>query len=56
MGVVHMRYLLTSVAFFLISSFAYATPVLAPAPETDLGLASMVMVAGAAFLVARKRR
>ena len=46
-----MRYL-TSVAFLMIPVVANATPVPAPSPETDLGLASFVMVAGAAFLAA----
>jgi hypothetical protein len=50
-----MKYL-TSLAFVLVASAAYATPVLAPSPETDLGLASFVMVAGAAILARRLRR
>jgi len=50
-----MRYL-TSLAFFLIPVAAFAIPRPAPSPETDLGLASFVMVAGAAFLVRRLRR
>jgi hypothetical protein len=49
-----MRYL-TSLAFFLIPAAAFATPMV-PSPETDLGLASFVMVAGAAFLARRLRR
>jgi hypothetical protein len=50
-----MRYL-TSLVFFLIPAAAFATPVVGPSPETDLGLASFVMVAGAAFLARRLRR
>ncbi len=50
-----MRYL-TSVVFLMLPVVANATPVLAPSPETDLGLASFVMVAGAAFLARRLRR
>jgi LPXTG-motif cell wall-anchored protein len=51
-----MRYLLTSVAFILVSSAAYAVPALrAPAPEMDLGLAGLAMVAAAAFLTRRRR-
>lgn len=49
-----MRYLLTLVVFLLGVSKAYAVP--APSPESDLGLASIVMVAGAAFLAYRLRR
>jgi len=53
-----MRYVLASVAFFLVSSGAYAgfsPPNAAPAPEMDLGIAGLVMVAGAAFLARRRR-
>lgn len=49
-----MRYLLTLVVFLLGVSKAYAVP--APSPESDLGFASIVMVAGAAFLAYRLRR
>jgi hypothetical protein len=55
-GAILMRSLI-SLAFFLIpaaASFASVRP--APSPETDLGLASFAMVAGAAFLVRRLRR
>jgi len=50
-----MRYL-TSLAFLMIPVAASASVVPAPSPETDLGLASFVMVAGAAFLARRLRR
>jgi hypothetical protein len=50
-----MRYL-TSLAFFLIPTAGFAVSSIAPSPETDLGLASFVMVAGAAFLARRLRR
>ena len=53
-----MRYLLASVAFFLISGTAYAVavlPAVAPAPEMDFGIAGLVIVAGAAFLARRRR-
>ena len=50
-----MRHLLTSVAFYLCVSQAYAV-VRGPSPEADLGLASIAMVAGAAFLAHRLRR
>ena len=52
-----MRYLLTSLAFFLLSGAAYATPAppAAPAPEMDLGIAGLAMVAAAAFLARRRR-
>ena len=50
-----MKYL-TALAFVLVAGTAYATPVPVPSPETDLGLASFVMVAGAAFLAHRLRR
>jgi hypothetical protein len=49
-----MRYL-TSLAFFMIPAAAYAV-VKVPSPETDLGVASFIMVAGAAFLARRLRR
>jgi hypothetical protein len=55
-GEISMRYLLTSAAFFLCVSQAYAVPVNGPSPEADLGLASIAMVAGAAFLAHRLRR
>jgi LPXTG-motif cell wall-anchored protein len=52
-----MRYIIACAAFFLASGAAYATPALpiAPAPEMDLGIAGLVMVAGAAFLARRRR-
>jgi hypothetical protein len=51
-----MRYLLTSIAF-LFSSAAYAnTTPIGPSPESDIGLASIAMVAAAAFLAHRMRR
>jgi len=51
-----MRYLLTSVAFFLVSSAAYAAAVpRTPSPEMDLGIAGLAMVAGAAYLARRRR-
>ena len=50
-----MRYLLISLAFLFVgANQAYAVP--APAPEADLGLAGLAMVAGAAFLALRRRR
>ena len=55
-GVISMRYLLTFVAFLFGVSQAYAATVPGPSPESDLGLASIVMVAGAAFLAYRLRR
>jgi LPXTG-motif cell wall-anchored protein len=51
-----MKRLLTSVGFLLVPAAAYATPVFVPSPEMDMGLAGMVMVAGAAFLTLRRRR
>ena len=55
-----MRYLLTSMAFVLISGAAYAGELppqtIAPAPGMDLGIAGLVMVAGAAFIARRRRR
>ena len=50
-----MRYLLTTLAFLLGAGQALAQN-LAPAPESDLGLAAIVMVAGAAYLAYRFRR
>jgi hypothetical protein len=52
-----MRYLVSSLAIFLVASpaFAQTAPNGAPSPEMDLGLAAIVMLAGAAFL-ARLRR
>ena len=51
-----MRYLMTSVAFFLVSSAAYAVPERrTPSPEMDIGIAGLAMVAAAAFLVRRRR-
>jgi hypothetical protein len=59
-GVAFMRYLhfLTSLAFLLGASQAQAQTAtrLGPSPESDLGLAGFVMVAGAAFLAYRLRR
>ena len=51
-----MRYLLISVAFLLGASQAYAQVAPGPSPEADLGLASLAMVAAAAFLASRFRR
>jgi len=48
--------LLTLIALLFGVSQAYAVPALGPSPESDLGLASIVMVAGAAFLAHRLRR
>jgi hypothetical protein len=53
--VTRMRYLLISVAFLFGASQAQAQ-VAAPSPESDLGLASLAMVAAAAFLAYRLRR
>jgi hypothetical protein len=51
-----MRYL-TSLALFLVPAAAYAVATRpAPSPEMDLGAASFVMIAGAAFLARRLRR
>ena len=55
-GAISMRHLLTSVAFYLCVSQAHALANRAPSPEADLGLASIAMVAGAAFLAHRLRR
>jgi hypothetical protein len=51
-----MRCLLSSLAFVMASSAAYAGfgAVIVPARELDLGLAGLVMVAGAAFLARRR--
>jgi hypothetical protein len=43
-------------AFLLGASQAYALSRPGPSPESDLGLASIVMVAGAAYLAYRLRR
>jgi hypothetical protein len=53
-----MRYLLLAGTFFLVSSAAYAKQKLAigPSPEIDLGVAGLVMIAGAAFLARRLGR
>ena len=51
-----MRYFLTSLPILLIASSAYAQVLNGPSPEFDLGLASIVMVVGAAFLAYRLRR
>jgi hypothetical protein len=52
-----MRYVLISLAFLLGASQAQAQIAnLGPSPESDLGLASIVMVAAAAFLAYRFRR
>ena len=53
--VARMRYLLISLAF-LFEVVHAAAQVLAPSPESDLGLASLAMVAAAAFLAYRLRR
>jgi LPXTG-motif cell wall-anchored protein len=50
-----MRSLVTAVAFLMVSSAAYAVPLRIPSPEMDLGVAGLVMVAGAAFLAYRRR-
>jgi hypothetical protein len=50
-----MRYVLVSLAFLFGASQAQAQN-LGPSPESDLGLASIVMVAAAAFLAYRFRR
>lgn len=50
-----MKYLVTALAFFLVAGPAYASIRAAPSPEMDFGLASLVMVAGAAYLAARRR-
>jgi MYXO-CTERM domain-containing protein len=50
-----MRYILTSLAFFLVSGLTQAS-VAVPSPEMDLGPAGFVMVAGAAYLARRRRR
>jgi MYXO-CTERM domain-containing protein len=53
----NMRYLVMTLAFFLVSVSAHAVAAPhGPSPEMDFGLASLVMVAGAAFLAARRRR
>jgi hypothetical protein len=51
-----MRYLLTSLAILLGATQAYALPVIGPSPESDIGLASIAMVAAAAFFAYRIRR
>ena len=52
-----MRYLVSSLALLLISSPAFAqVAAKVPSPEMDLGLAGLVMIAGAAFLALRRRR
>ncbi len=49
--------LLVTASLFLISGSAMAgsEPVPGPSPEFDLGLAGLVMVAGAAYLAYRRR-
>jgi hypothetical protein len=54
-GEAPMRYVLVSLAFLFGASQAQAQN-LGPSPESDLGLASIVMVAAAAFLAYRFRR
>jgi hypothetical protein len=49
-----MRTILASLVLLLVPGVAYAVPV--PSPEMDVGIAGLVMVAGAAFLVACRRR
>jgi hypothetical protein len=52
-----MRYSLISLAFFFGAGQAFAGPTVpGPSPESDLGLASIVMVAAAAFLAYGRRR
>jgi hypothetical protein len=53
-----MRYLPISLAFLFGASQAYAgaAGVPGPSPESDLGLASLVMVAAAGFLAYGLRR
>ena len=50
-----MRYFLISLAL-LFGSQAHAQVANGPSPESDLGLASLAMVAAAAFLAYRLRR
>jgi hypothetical protein len=51
-----MRYFLTSLALLFGAGQALAQTKPGPSPESDLGLASIVMVVGAAFLAYRLRR
>ncbi len=52
-----MRYLPISLAFVFGAGQAFAGPTVpGPSPESDLGLASIVMVAAAAFLAYGLRR
>jgi uncharacterized protein (TIGR03382 family) len=51
-----MRYIIPSLAFLLASSPALAVPLVVPSPEMDLGLSAVVMAAGAAYWVRRRRR
>jgi hypothetical protein len=51
-----MRYYLFSLAFLFGASQALAQTRPGPSPESDLGLASLAMVAAAAFLAYRFRR
>jgi hypothetical protein len=51
-----MRYLVLSFTFLLVGASQAGAVALAPSPEADLGLASLAMVAGAAFLAHRLRR
>jgi hypothetical protein len=52
-----MRYLLISLAFLFGAGQAFAGDVIpGPSPESDLGLASLVMVAAAGFLAYGLRR
>ena len=50
-----MRAVVASIAFFIIASPAVAIMAV-PSPEMDMSLTAFAMVAGAAFLVRRKRR
>jgi uncharacterized protein (TIGR03382 family) len=52
-----MRYIISSLAILLTSNAALAGVVgIAPSPEIDLGLSAVVMAAGAAYWVRRRRR
>jgi hypothetical protein len=54
--VARMRYFLISLAFLFGASQAQAQTASGPSPESDLGFASVAMVAAAAFLAYRLRR